>query len=117
MDIMKSLIEQMGGVDLSSIGEKLGMSPEEVQNGATALLSQLSGGGTTAQAAMGAAASTGIDLTKLEALLPMLTSAIGDANLGGDGILGKLGGMLDRDGDGNPVDDVLGMAKGLFGKS
>jgi hypothetical protein len=25
--------------------------------------------------------------------------------------------MLDRDGDGNPVNDVLGMAKGLFGGS
>ncbi len=24
--------------------------------------------------------------------------------------------MLDRDGDGNPLDDIAGMAKGLFGK-
>jgi hypothetical protein len=24
--------------------------------------------------------------------------------------------MLDRDGDGNPLNDVMGMAKGLFGK-
>ena len=28
------------------------------------------------------------------------------------GLLGK----LDSDGDGNPVNDILGMAKGLFGK-
>ena len=31
--------------------------------------------------------------------------------------LAGIAGMLDRDGDGNPLDDVLGMAKGLFGKN
>ena len=32
-------------------------------------------------------------------------------------ILSGITSALDRDGDGNPIDDVLGMAKGLFGGS
>jgi hypothetical protein len=32
-------------------------------------------------------------------------------------ILSGLTSALDRDGDGNPINDVLGMAKGLFGGS
>jgi hypothetical protein len=38
--------------------------------------------------------------------------------LGGDGegsILGKITGFADKDGDGNPLNDLAGMAKGLFG--
>jgi hypothetical protein len=34
---------------------------------------------------------------------------------GAGGIMGTVTGMLDRDGDGNPLNDVMGMAKGLFG--
>lgn len=36
--------------------------------------------------------------------------------LGGDSKFSAILGMLDRDGDGNPLDDIAGMAKGLFGK-
>jgi hypothetical protein len=35
--------------------------------------------------------------------------------IGGDGALSKISGMIDRDGDGNPVDDIMGMAGKLFG--
>ncbi len=37
--------------------------------------------------------------------------------IGGEGSLANFASMIDRDGDGNPVNDILGMAKGLFGKS
>ncbi len=30
--------------------------------------------------------------------------------------LAGVAGMLDRDGDGNPLDDIAGMASSLFGK-
>ncbi len=30
--------------------------------------------------------------------------------------MGKVSGMLDRDGDGNPLNDLSGLAGGLFGK-
>jgi len=39
------------------------------------------------------------------------------AAIGGEGSLTHFAALLDRDGDGNPVDDVLDMAKGQFGKS
>ncbi|MEY4951814.1 MAG: hypothetical protein RL299_238, partial [Pseudomonadota bacterium] len=34
----------------------------------------------------------------------------------GNSALSGLAGMLDRDGDGNPLDDIAGLASGLFGK-
>ena len=55
---------------------------------------------------------------KLQALLPALSSAFGDEGEGGlSGIGAKLSGLLDRDGDGSPLNDITGFAKGLFGKS
>jgi hypothetical protein len=50
------------------------------------------------------------------------------SHIGGEGSLGEFArllhehpqaesllGLLDRDGDGNPINDIAGMAKGLFG--
>ena len=67
-----------------------------------------------------AAASTGLDAGVLGQIAQQL---------GGEGGLGQLSGllkgnpqlagiadMLDRDGDGNPINDVMGMASSLFGK-
>ena len=44
--------------------------------------------------------------------------ALGDlaGKMGGDSKLGGIMSMLDQDGDGNPLDDIAGMASGLFGK-
>ena len=36
---------------------------------------------------------------------------------GASGIMTTVSGLLDRDGDGNPINDIMGMAKGLFGGS
>ena len=36
--------------------------------------------------------------------------------IGGEGSLGKFASMLDRDGDGNPMNDIGSMPSGLFGK-
>ena len=65
-----------------------------------------------------AAAKTGLDSGTLTSIVEQI---------GGEGSLmqfaeaikndpSSLMGMLDRDGDGNPMDDVADMAKGLFGK-
>jgi hypothetical protein len=54
-------------------------------------------------------------------LLPALAAQFGEGGV--EGILAKLGGAggllggLDKDGDGNPLNDLAGMAKGLFNKS
>jgi hypothetical protein len=38
------------------------------------------------------------------------------AQFGGpEAILSKIGGLFDRDGDGNPLNELGGLAKGLFG--
>lgn len=39
------------------------------------------------------------------------------AAIGGEGSLSNFASILDRDGDGSPVNDMMNMAKGLFGKS
>jgi hypothetical protein len=67
-----------------------------------------------------ASAKTGIDSAKLGQIVEQI---------GGEGSLGEFSRMLqdnpkaagilkilDRDGDGNPLNDIAGMAKGLFGK-
>ena len=44
--------------------------------------------------------------------------ALGDiaAKMASNPQLAGIANMLDRDGDGNPLDDIAGIAKGLFGK-
>jgi len=70
--------------------------------------------------AANASAQTGIGADTLKSLLPMLaTLAAGTvaskAGSGGAGLEGMLG-MLDRDGDGNPMNEILGMAGKFFGR-
>lgn len=54
-----------------------------------------------------AAAATGLSADTLQGLL---------GQIGGEGALDKISGMIDRDGDGNPVNDIMGMAGKLFGR-
>ncbi|WP_165799521.1 DUF937 domain-containing protein [Sphingomonas oleivorans] len=67
-----------------------------------------------------AAAKTGIDVGQLKALLPMLaTLAAGTVAAKAGSSAGGLEGivaMLDSDRDGNPLDDIMGMAGKLFGR-
>lgn len=126
MSIFESLMGQGGSIDLAAIAQQVGLSPEQVKTGGESILGKLAGGGVDAHAAAaGASAETGIDLSKLQALLPVLAQQLGAADtaglaeklgLTGDGVMGKIGHMLDRDGDGNPLDDLAGMAGGLFGR-
>jgi len=79
-----------------------------------------------------ASTQSGLDPSLLKKMLPMLAMLVtsylsrrAGAGAGGGGVLGSilggltgggasggggLGSMLDRDGDGNPLDDILGMA-------
>lgn len=123
MGILDGLLGQAGKIDLGALASQVGLSGDEVKTGGEALLSRLSGGGQdVAGAAASAAAETGLPLEKLQALLPALASQFGEGGV--EGILAKLSGgaggllsALDKDGDGNPLNDLAGMAKGLFGKS
>lgn len=83
-----------------------------------------------------ASAQTGIGADKLKALLPILSTLAAGAmakqgGVKGGGLGGLLGGlaggaatggkpgglvgMLDMDGDGNPLDDIMGMAGKFMG--
>jgi hypothetical protein len=95
-------------------------------------------GGKQQVAAQGIAQAAGIDASKAGALLsmlaPLVLGQLGKAQRGGGldagglaamlgqeraGLGGQAGGLLallDRDGDGNVVDDVMGMAGKLFGR-
>jgi len=118
MSLFDSILKQVGGnLDIGGIAGKFGLDPAMAEQVVQALGVSHAEEGDTIQ---GAAAKTGLDAAMLEKIT---------AHLGGEGGLGqisgllqdnptlsKLAGMLDRDGDGNPLDDVAAMAKGFFGK-
>ena len=119
MSILNSIFSQFGqNVDVGNMAEKLGIDPSLAEKAIAALgQSHQEPGDTIA----GAAAKTGLDNGVLSQIIEQI---------GGEGSLGEFAralkdnpqasgllGMLDRDGDGNPIDDITDMAKGLFGKS
>ncbi|WP_019833363.1 hypothetical protein [Sphingomonas sp. PR090111-T3T-6A] len=119
MSLFDTLMGKAGNIDLGALAQQVGLNEDELRNGGESLLSKLASGEHDADSATAAASSeTGISADKLQALLPALSSAFGGEGEGGlSGIGAKLSGLLDRDGDGNPLNDLTGFAKGLFGKS
>jgi ATP phosphoribosyltransferase regulatory subunit HisZ len=118
MGMLDEVLGQLGGSDVGAIAEKFGLPPELAEKAVAALgQSQAEPGDTIA----GAAAKTGIDAGTLGQIADQLGGEAGLEKLNGlikdNPALSGIASMLDRDGDGNPLDDVLGMAKGLFGKS
>ncbi|MBN8500294.1 MAG: hypothetical protein J0M19_03980 [Sphingomonadales bacterium] len=118
MGIFDSILGQVGNhADVGNMASKLGI-PAEVAEKAIAALGQSheEPGDTIA----GAAAKTGLDTGTLNQIVEQI---------GGEGSLGQYAQMLkdnpiasgllsqlDRDGDGNPLNDLAGLASGLFGK-
>lgn len=117
MALLDSVLAQAGNLDLGSLGARVGLDSDQVRTGAEAILGRIAGGGEApAQAAEGAAIDTGLPLGSLQAMLPALTQALGQVDL--SSILSNPSGLigaLDRDGDGGVMDDLGGLAKGLFG--
>ena len=92
---------------LQAVAAKLGLEPEQMQ----ALMNEIGGkialGETDVAALATTAAEHGVSADKLQELF---------AHFGGpDALLAKIGGLFDRDGDGNPINTLSGLAKGLFG--
>ena len=122
MGIFDSIIGQLGQhADVGNLASKLGIPAEVAEKAIAALGQSHAEPGDTIE---GAAAKTGLDAGMLGSIVQQI---------GGEGSLGEYAktlqdnpaasgilGMLDRDGDGNPLNDLAGlagMAKGLFGKS
>ena len=118
MGIFDSIMGQVGQhADVGNLAAKLGLSPEMAEQAIAALGQSHTEPGDTIT---GAAAKTGLDAGVLSQIVEQI---------GGEGSLGQyaqmlqdnpaargLLGMLDRDGDGNPLNDIASMASGLFGK-
>ena len=99
-NMFDNILGNLGNVE--ELAARVGVSPEQFQNLAQTLQAQLAGGADRASALQATAAEHGVSLEGLQNALS------------GDGVLGKLGGMLDRDGDGNPLNDITGFAQNLF---
>lgn len=132
------LIGQLGGGGL--LDSVLGAGPTSVQSGNNILGEIFGSKDVSRNVADEAASSTGLDSGLLKKMLPILSMMVagylakqagnngagGGASGGGlgdmlGGLLGGAGGstaglgggigkMLDRDGDGNPLNDIIGMA-------
>lgn len=126
MGMLDGLLSQLGpNFDIANMATKLGLSPEQAEMAVHALGKAHPEPGDTVQKA---AASTGLSTDVLQQIvghiggegsLASFASMLGGASGaqgGAGGIMGQVTGMLDRDGDGNPLNDIAGMAGGLFGK-
>ena len=119
MSLFDSILGQVGGnLDISSIASKFGIDPATAEQAVQALGQSHAEPGDTIE---GAAAKTRLD----SGMLGQIASHLGgEGGLGqlsgllqGNSALSGLSGMLDKDGDGSPLNDIVGMAGGLFGKN
>lgn len=118
MSIFDSILSQVSEhADVDNLASKLGIDPSMAEKAIAALGQAHPQPGDTLASA---AAKSGIDTGILSQIVEQI---------GGEGSLAQyaqtlrdhpqaagLLTMLDRDGDGNPLNDIVGMASGLFGK-
>jgi hypothetical protein len=105
MSMMEMLLGQVRQhVDVDNLAGKVGLPAGQVEKAIAALAHEHSQPGDTVTTA---AARTGID-----------TGIMGEImnQVGGEGSIARYAQMLDRDGDGNPLNDIAGLAGGLLGK-
>ena len=115
MSIFDSILGQLGtAADIKNLAAKVGIDPAMAEKAIGALAAAHSAPGDTVTTA---AAKTGLDKGTLEQIV---------GHIGGEGSLGRFSAMvadhpdalakvadfLDKDGDGNPLNDLAG----LFGK-
>ncbi len=107
MSILDGILKNIGGApdDVVNLAKQIGIDPAMAEQAIAALgkTHQLDGDTVTL-----AAEKTGISPDVLNQIV---------TSIGGEGSLTQFAAMLDRDGDGNPIDDIMDMAKGLLGKS
>jgi hypothetical protein len=122
MGMLDGLLAQLGpNFDIANMATKVGLSPEQAEMAVKALGMAHPEPGDTVETA---AANTGISPDILQQIvghiggegsLANFASMLGGAGGGAGGLMGQVTGMLDKDGDGNPLNDIAGLAGGLFG--
>jgi len=100
--------------NLDDMAARLGLPKEQVQALMQGFQEKVAGGADHLSALTQVAQDHGLSLDGLKGLLG---NAGGGASEGAGTLVGKLAGALDKDGDGNPLNDLAGMAKGMFGKN
>ena len=121
MSILDSIMQQVSGSPdtVAALAEKVGIDPAMAEKAVAALGQSHAEDGDTVELA---AQKTGLDIGALGGIMEQLggEGALGDIagklQSGEGGGLAGIASMLDRDGDGNPLDDIADMASGLFGK-
>lgn len=117
MSILDGILKNIGGApdDVANLAEKVGIDPALAEKAVAVLGQTHQMEGDTVELA---SAKTGLDTGVLSQIVEQI---------GGEGSLtqfasaikddpSSLMGLLDRDGDGNPLDDIADIASGLFGK-
>ncbi len=111
MSLLDGLLGNLGNLSkLGGMAEKLGLPADKVQGLVDSVQSKMAAGGDQMTALKDAAAEHGLSLESLQGLL-------GNPGESLAGLKDSVIGALDKDGDGNPLNDLAGMAKGLFGKN
>lgn len=93
--------------NLDELAAKLGLPADKVQGLVAAVQDKMANGGDMMSSVTQAAQEHGVSLESIKGLL---------GNGGAQDMLGKVTSALDKDGDGNPLNDLGELAKGLFGK-
>ncbi|MDB5701232.1 MAG: hypothetical protein JWL66_1431 [Sphingomonadales bacterium] len=105
MGMLDGILGSLGSNPMiDNLAAKVGLTPEQVQSAVAALGAAHPQEGDTVQTA---AASTGLSAETLQQIV---------GHLGGEGALASVASMLDRDGDGSPVNDITSMIGGFFNK-
>ena len=108
---LEDLLGKLGGGGL--LDDVLSPQPTNVNRG-NDILGQIFGSKDVSRTvAKSASAPAGLDPALLKKMLPILAMLVAGymAKQRGGGAGGGLASMLDRDGDGNPLDDILDMAR------
>lgn len=126
MGLLDGILGQLGGgaaggmqnMAIDAIAEKFGIPPALAETAVAALAKAHPEPGDTVATA---AQQTGIDAGVMGQIAEQLGGEGGLSQIAGalqnnPQIMSTITGMLDRDGDGNPINDIAGMAAGLFGK-
>ena len=101
MSILDGLLGQLGGdITLQNLAEKVGMSPDQVENAVSALGEAHGADGDTIETA---AANTGLPADKLQEIL---------GHIGGEGSLAGIASLLQ---DSSGASGIMGKVSGLFG--
>lgn len=119
MSILDGLLGQVAdNVDIKNLAAKIGLDASQVEGAVASLAKAHTEDGDTVTLA---AEKTGIDAGKLSQIVEQIggegsLARFNEMLVADEGLMSKVSGFFDKDGDGNPLNDLTGMASGFFKK-